>query len=78
MIFSTDVEATYPSLDIDTVAKVTGEEFINSNLDIEYDTDEMSLYLSVTNTRKQLVDLGMGEITHRRIHNRGQTPGITT
>ena len=71
MIYCTDVEAMYPSLDIDTVAKVAGEEFLESDLDIEIDTEELSLYLAVTNTSEDLDILGFSQITHRRIHWEG-------
>ena len=78
VIYSTDVEAMYPSLDIDTVAKVAGEEFLESDLDIEIDTEELSLYLAVTHTSEELEKLGFSQVTHRRIHRKGQRPGITT
>ena len=58
VIYSTDVEAMYPSLDIDRVAKVAGEEFLESDLDIEIDTEELSLYLAVTHTSEELEKLG--------------------
>ena len=47
-------------------------------LDIEIDTEELSLYLAVTNTSEELEKLGFSQITHRRIHKRDQRPEITT
>ena len=50
VIWSTDVSAMYPSLDIPVVAKVVVEEFLSTDLEIELDTEELSLYLAVIKT----------------------------
>ena len=47
-------------------------------LDIEIDTEELSLYLAVTNTSEELEKLGFSQITHRRIHKRDQRLEIIT
>ena len=77
-ILSTDVSAMYPSLNIDVCAKVVADEFYNSGLEINVDEVELALYLAVTVDRDEIVSLGLDEVVHTRIHNRGQHPGITT
>ena len=71
VISSTDADKMYPSLDIDTVARVSAEEFLSSNLDIDIDASELSLYLAVTHTQQELDGLGLSHVTHRRVHRTG-------
>ena len=78
VLFSTDISAMYPSLDIPEVAKIVAKEYLESGLDIDLDTLEMSLYLSVTNKRDELVTRGWGDVTHTRTKSGGRAPGITT
>ena len=78
VIFSTDYEAYYPSLDIEEVAKVAKDEFITGDLDVNVDVKELALYLAVTKERSELESLGLDEVTHTRLHSRGRKPGITT
>ena len=78
VLFSTDISAMFPSLDIPEVAKIVAEEYLESGLDIELDTLETSLYLSVTNKREELVARGWGDVTHTRTKSGGRAPGITT
>ena len=54
-VYSSDIEAMYPSLHVDTIAKVAAEEFLNSRLDVDVDWLELSLYLAVTLSREELV-----------------------
>ena len=77
-IFSTDVEAMYPALHIATVAEVAAEEFLDSKLEIDLDWQELSLYLAVIHSRQELVELGLGHVTHTRVSNSNNRPGITT
>ena len=57
VIFSTDVEAMYPSLDIASVAAVAREEFVKSKLKVEIDNLELSLYQAIIRDKKELDDL---------------------
>ena len=75
---STDIIGMYPSLIIPVVAKVVAKEFIDSKLDIELDVEELSLYLALTHDRQELVNYGLGDVTHTRVRTRGRRPGITT
>ena len=47
VIFSMDVAAMYPSLDVSIVAKAIGEEFVNADLEINVDERKLTLYLAV-------------------------------
>ena len=77
-ITSSDFDAMFPSLHIETVAKAAGEEFLASKLEIDVDWMELSLYLAVTHTRDTLIQLGLGHVTHTRVHRTGPRPGIKT
>ena len=46
-------------------------------MNLNVDTLELRLYLAVVYDRDQLVDLGLGEVTHTSRFNRGPKPGIT-
>ena len=77
-MYSSDFEAMYPSLEVDTVAKIAAEEFLNNKVDVDVDTEELSLYLSVVFSKQELVDMGLKDVTYTRVSARGQRPGITT
>ena len=77
-VISGDYEAMYPSLEIDAVARIAAEEFLNSKLEVDIDWVELSLYLAVIFTRKELIDMGFGDFTHTRVTNSGRRPGVTT
>ena len=69
VIFSMNVVAMYPSLDVSVVAKAIGEEFGNSDLEINVDERELALYLTVIfqkEWRKELVARQLHEIIPKR------------
>ena len=69
VIFSMNVVAMYPSLDVSVVAKEIGEEFGNSDLEINVDERELALYLTVIfqkEWRKELVARQLHEIIPKR------------
>ena len=66
------------SLHIPTACQIAADEYFNSNLQIDVDVIELGLYLAIVCDRQQLIDLGLGDVTHTRRHNRGPKPGITT
>ena len=68
----------YPSLHIPTVCEVAAQEFYDSDLQLDVDVLELSLYLTVVYDRQQLIDKGLSDVTHTRRYNRGPKPGITT
>ena len=78
VVISTDVERMYTSMEVDAVAEVAAEEFLSSNLEIDLDWKEISLYLAVTHSSQELEQLGLGHVTHTRVHKTGRKPGITT
>ena len=73
-----DVKQLYPSLEAKQVAALVREALMATDLEINVDAGELSLYLSVTRSRSELVDLGLGDVTHTRRNTRGRAPGITT
>ena len=42
------------------------------------DVTELFLYLAVTHSRDELEELGLGHMTHTRVHKTGPRPGVTT
>ena len=78
IIGSADVEALYPSLDVEFTVDKVCELFLNSTVDIKgIDYKELSLYLSLNKTDEQLRDLGLLDYCPRRRSNRGPRPGMT-
>ena len=45
VVFSTDVTAMYPELDIPEVARIAAEEFLKSGLEVDVDWVELALLL---------------------------------
>ena len=78
IIGSADVEALYPSLDVQFTVDKVCELFHNSTMDIEgVDYKELLLYLSLNKTDEQLQDLGLMEYCPKRRNNRGPRPNMT-
>ena len=77
-IFSTDVEAMYPALDIDVIARVASEEFLKSDLDIPVNEEELALYCAIVLDEEELDTLGLTDVCHTRAKSGGRKPGITT
>ena len=71
-IFSTDVEAMYPSLDIPAIAEAVREQFLLSNLEISIDEEELALYCAIVLTRDEIAALGLSEVCHSRAKAGGQ------
>ena len=74
VIFSQDFDKMYTSLHIPTACQIAANEYFNSNLQIDVDVIELAIVCD----RQKLIDLGLGDVTHTRRHNRGPKPGITT
>ena len=58
-------------------------EFLDCELEVNYDETELAHNLAIKMEREKLVSLGLGEVTHTRPHKPGQKPqgrkpGITT
>ena len=78
IVGSMDVEALYPSLDVDFTVDCVCELFLSSDVDIEgIDYKELSLYLSLNKDDQQLRDIGMHQYCPKRRSNRGRRPNIT-
>ena len=78
VLFSTNISAMYPSLDVPEVARVAAELWEESGLELNLNTEELSLYLAVTIKWGELEELGLGDVTHTRLKKGGASPGITT
>ena len=75
---SADVEAMYPSLDIDVIARVAAKEFLKSDLDIPVNEEELALYCAIVLSTDELEQLGLTDVCHTRARAGGRRPGITT
>ena len=78
VLCSTDVEQMYPRLDIDDCAEIIANEFLQSELEVETDSEELGLYLAIIKDKKTLEELGLSDVTHKRIKSGGRNIGITT
>ena len=78
VIFSMDISGFYPALNIDVHAKVAAEMWYDSEMNLNLDTRELSLYLAVTVERDKLEELGLGDLVMVRKKERGRHPGVTT
>ena len=78
IIGSADVEALYPSLDIDFAINKVYELFHSSTVEVEgIDYQELGLYLSLNKTDEELKQIGLYETCHKRKAKRGPRPNIT-
>ena len=78
VIIGLDYDKMFPSLHIPTVCAAAAEELTNSNLELDVDVLELSLYITIMYDRNHLINVGLGDVTHTRLYNRGAKPGITT
>ena len=75
---SADVEALYPSLDVDFTVEKVCEVFMGSSMNIKgINYKELTLYLSLNKTDQELQNLGIHEFCPKRRSNRGPRPSIT-
>ena len=78
IVGSADIEALYPSLDIDFTIEKVCEVFEESAVTIEgIDYEELSLYISLNRTDDEIQEMGLGEVCPKRRTNRGPRPIMT-
>ena len=78
VIGSFDVEALYPSLDIDFTVDKVCELFLSSKVNIEgVDYKELGLYMSLNKNDEELQQMGINAFCPTRRSNRGRRPNIT-
>ena len=78
MIGSADVNALYPSLDIDHTANIVGTKFHESNIDIEgINADELGLYIALNLDTNEIKNLEINDYCPTRKTNRGRPPNMT-
>ena len=71
VIFSMDVAAMFPSLDITEVARAVNEEFVNSDPEIANDERELGLYLAIISQKERWKELELkhlDEVVPKRKH----------
>ena len=77
VVGSKDVEAFYPSMDVDLAAEEVKQEVEESKVDIEMDTNEAALYIACTMTPEEIEEEGLTNVVHRRRYKNGPRPGLT-
>ena len=78
IVGSMDVEALYPSLDIDFTIDKVCQLFNNSTVNIEgIDYKELGLYLSLVRNDEELQQMGLYAACPKRRSRRGPRPNIT-
>ena len=79
VVWSMDVEKLYPSLKAEEVSNLVSKAFLESELKVNVNTEDLSLYLALTVDRKELVKRGLGRVTHtRKSQSNNSPPGIST
>ena len=71
----------FPNLNVERVAEISASEFLESDLKIEVDRKELSLYLAILfqgGRRDELEVLGLDEVVPRRRHPRARAVLIST
>ena len=80
VVGSLDVKALYPSLDVGFAAEIVANEMYQSDVEVSVesiDTEELGLYLLLTEEEEELVKLGIRDHCPTRSSNRGRKPNIT-
>ena len=80
VIFSTDVKALYPSLDLEDVLEAVEKVVIESEYEFQnVDEKEMAKYLKIVVTKEELERRGLlGHMPRRRVEVEGRTRGVVT
>ena len=81
VVMSMDVEKMYPMMKASKVAQVVADEYRKSSFKVEVDPRALSLYLAIMIGREELVERGLGDVTHTKKRGeggRGRKIGITT
>ena len=79
VVGSLDVEALYPALDIEIVARECAEEIIESGIEfIEVDTHKAGIYLKINNSEEDNTERKINHLLPERKSNKGRKPGIRT
>ena len=71
----------FPNLNVERVAEITASEFLRSDLKVEVDKKELSLYLAILfqgGRRRELEVLGLDDVVPKRRHPRARAVLIST
>ena len=74
---SLDVKALYPSLQVDESANIIRQMVEESDVQIDVNEVELSLYLVSTMTQAEIDGEGWKECCHSRLSRGNRRPGIT-
>ena len=78
-VWSSDVKALYLSLQTDIVAETISNEYLKSDLEINVDSDELGLYLTLILSKEEIEVENLQDVTAQWRHEgHGKKPGITT
>ena len=78
LVGSADVKALYPSLDIEHASQIVAETFYKSEYTIEeVNTRELSLYLSLNMSPKELEEANIAQYCHTRKNKVGAPPKLS-
>ena len=78
IVGSADVKALYPSLDVESCAKIVSEMFVESDVKVEgVDSEEIGLYLALNLNEEELKDKNISQFCPKRKNRHGAPPTIT-
>ena len=77
VVSSKDVKSFYPELDVEEAAREAKLEIEKSDLEVEADTIEVTLFLACSMSLEQIDNEGLQDVVHRRRYKTGARPGLT-
>ena len=77
IVGSKDVDCHYPSIDIDVAAEEAKLKVIESDIEVEVDTDELALFLACALSQDEIDAEGLSHVVHKRRYKNGSRPGLT-
>ena len=74
---SLDFDAYFPSLDLEKCASLEKETIENSQVAVECDVNELSLFIACSHSEEAIKAAGLTKLVHRRRFRKGSRPGMT-
>ena len=65
-------------MDIPVIARAARDQFLQSDLEIPINVEELALYCAIVLSKEEIAELGLTDVCHTRAGAGGQRPGITT
>ena len=66
----------YPNIDIDVAAEQTRLEVKESDLEIELNSEEDTVFIACTMSQEEINSRGMSHVVHKRRYKTGSRPGL--